>query len=243
MTDPRADGLGVSTCIELALKDARIEKEQVNYINAHATSTLVGDVAEVKAVRKVFTETKGIAMNGTKSMIGHCLGAAGGMEAVATIQAIRTGWVRNISFVFNLFSFLVFRGWKKKSFAYTHSFFFPATPPLPLCPSPSSPKTTAGPPHDQPGELDRRGRRHRHRPQRQEGAQGDRRHLQLFRVRRAQLGRRFRAVRGLGVVIERDRGCFILRERARERERERERATARESERASARERTKREER
>lgn len=94
MTDPRADGLGVSTCIELALKDARIEKEQVNYINAHATSTLVGDVAEVKAVRKVFTETKGIAMNGTKSMIGHCLGAAGGMEAVATIQAIRTGWVR-----------------------------------------------------------------------------------------------------------------------------------------------------
>lgn len=93
MTDPRADGLGVSTCIELALKDARIEKEQVNYINAHATSTLVGDVAEVKAVRKVFTDTKGIAMNGTKSMIGHCLGAAGGMEAVATIQAIRTGWV------------------------------------------------------------------------------------------------------------------------------------------------------
>jgi len=98
MTDPRADGLGVSTCIELALKDARIEKEQVNYINAHATSTLVGDVAEVKAVRKVFTDTKGIAMNGTKSMIGHCLGAAGGMEAVATIQAIRTGWVRKLFF-------------------------------------------------------------------------------------------------------------------------------------------------
>ncbi|KAK9813172.1 hypothetical protein WJX72_010081 [[Myrmecia] bisecta] len=93
MTDPRADGLGVSTCIRLALKDAQIEKEQVNYINAHATSTLVGDVAEVKAVKKVFTDTKGIAMNGTKSMIGHGLGAAGGLEAIACIQALRTGWV------------------------------------------------------------------------------------------------------------------------------------------------------
>lgn len=95
MTDPRADGLGVSTCIELALKDARIQKEQVNYINAHATSTLVGDIAEVKAVKKVFNDshTKHIKMNATKSMIGHCLGAAGGMEAIATLKAIETGWV------------------------------------------------------------------------------------------------------------------------------------------------------
>ena len=93
MTDPRADGLGVSTCIELALKDAKIDKGQVNYINAHATSTLVGDIAEVKAIKKVFTDTSHIKMNGTKSMIGHCLGAAGGMEAVATIMGIRTGYV------------------------------------------------------------------------------------------------------------------------------------------------------
>uniref|UniRef100_G9B652 3-oxoacyl-[acyl-carrier-protein] synthase n=2 Tax=Haematococcus lacustris TaxID=44745 RepID=G9B652_HAELA len=93
MTDPRADGLGVSTCIELALKDSRMEKEQVNYINAHATSTLVGDVAEVKAVRKVFTDFGHIKMNSTKSMIGHCLGAAGGLEAIAVIKAIETGWV------------------------------------------------------------------------------------------------------------------------------------------------------
>ncbi len=56
MTDPRSDGLGVATCINLAIKDARIEKEQVNYINAHATSTLVGDIAEVKAIKKVFTD-------------------------------------------------------------------------------------------------------------------------------------------------------------------------------------------
>lgn len=66
---------------------------QVNYINCHATSTLVGDIAEVNAIRKVFTNTEGIAMNATKSMIGHCLGAAGGMEAIATIQAMLTGWV------------------------------------------------------------------------------------------------------------------------------------------------------
>lgn len=65
----------------------------MNYINAHATSTLVGDVAEVKAIKKVFSDMKGVKVNGTKSLIGHCLGAAGGLEAVATIQAIRTGWV------------------------------------------------------------------------------------------------------------------------------------------------------
>jgi len=66
---------------------------QVNYINAHATSTLVGDVAEVKAIKKVFTDMSHVKVNGTKSLIGHCLGAAGGLEAVATIQAIRTGWL------------------------------------------------------------------------------------------------------------------------------------------------------
>ena len=70
-----------------------LHRRQVNYINAHATSTLVGDVAELKAVKKVFTDTRHLKMNATKSMIGHCLGAAGGMEAVATIKAITTGWL------------------------------------------------------------------------------------------------------------------------------------------------------
>ncbi|KAI7840743.1 hypothetical protein COHA_005558 [Chlorella ohadii] len=93
MTDPHPEGLGVSTCIELALKDSGVERDEVNYINAHATSTLVGDKAEVKAIRKVFNDLSHVKMNATKSMIGHCLGAAGGMEAIATIQAIRTGWV------------------------------------------------------------------------------------------------------------------------------------------------------
>ncbi len=92
MTDPRADGLGVSICIENSLKQAGIEKDQINYINAHATSTLAGDLCEVRAIRSVFgSQVKDIKMNSTKSMTGHCLGAAGGIEAIATVMAIQTG--------------------------------------------------------------------------------------------------------------------------------------------------------
>jgi 3-oxoacyl-[acyl-carrier-protein] synthase II len=92
MTVPREDGAGVAICMEEALKHAGVDKKRVNYINAHATSTLVGDMCEINAIRSVFGPyTKNIALNATKSMIGHCLGAAGGLEAVATIMAIRTG--------------------------------------------------------------------------------------------------------------------------------------------------------
>ncbi|CAK9133943.1 unnamed protein product [Ilex paraguariensis] len=93
MTDPRSDGLGVSSCIQSALEDAGVSPEEVNYINAHATSTVVGDLAEVNAIKKVFKSTSEIKMNATKSMIGHCLGAAGGLEAIATVKAITTGWL------------------------------------------------------------------------------------------------------------------------------------------------------
>ncbi|OWM63896.1 hypothetical protein CDL15_Pgr006158 [Punica granatum] len=93
MTDPRADGLGVSSCIERSLEDAGVSPEEVNYINAHATSTLAGDLAEINAIKKVFKNTKDIKINATKSMIGHCLGAAGGLEAIATIKGINTGWL------------------------------------------------------------------------------------------------------------------------------------------------------
>uniref|UniRef100_A0A7N0VIX4 3-oxoacyl-[acyl-carrier-protein] synthase I, chloroplastic n=1 Tax=Kalanchoe fedtschenkoi TaxID=63787 RepID=A0A7N0VIX4_KALFE len=93
MTDPRADGLGVSSCIERSLQDAGVSPEEVNYINAHATSTLAGDLAEINAIKKVFKKTSGIKINATKSMIGHCLGAAGGLEAIATLKAITTGWL------------------------------------------------------------------------------------------------------------------------------------------------------
>jgi 3-oxoacyl-[acyl-carrier-protein] synthase II len=92
MTDPRADGLGVGLCIENAIKEAGIPKEQINYINAHATSTLAGDLCEVRAIKQAFgSHVENIKMNATKSMIGHCLGAAGGIEAIATIKAIETG--------------------------------------------------------------------------------------------------------------------------------------------------------
>lgn len=92
MTDPRADGLGVSLCIEQAIRQAGIAKEQINYINAHATSTPVGDLCEVRAIHKVFgPHSAKIKMNATKSMTGHCLGAAGGIEAIATVKAITTG--------------------------------------------------------------------------------------------------------------------------------------------------------
>jgi 3-oxoacyl-[acyl-carrier-protein] synthase II len=92
MTAPREDGSGVAECMELAIRDAGISKEQVNYINAHATSTLAGDLCEVEAILKVFgPHAKQVKVNATKSMIGHCLGAAGGLEAVATIKAILTG--------------------------------------------------------------------------------------------------------------------------------------------------------
>ncbi|KAM0952483.1 putative beta-ketoacyl-[acyl-carrier-protein] synthase I [Dioscorea sansibarensis] len=93
MTDPRADGLGVSSCIQSSLEDAGVAPEEVNYINAHATSTLRGDLAEVNAIKQVFKNPSEIKINATKSMIGHCLGAAGGLEAIATVKAITTGWL------------------------------------------------------------------------------------------------------------------------------------------------------
>ncbi|GMP71931.1 hypothetical protein CsSME_00030161 [Camellia sinensis var. sinensis] len=102
MTDPRADGLGVSSCIERSLEDAGVSPEEVNYINAHATSTPAGDVAEVNAIKKVFKNTSEIKMNSTKSMIGHCLGAAGGLEAIASVKAINTGWLHPTINQFNL---------------------------------------------------------------------------------------------------------------------------------------------
>ena len=92
ITEPTPDGLGVRQCMEKALKDAGIEKEQVNYINAHATSTLIGDMCEVRAIKTFFgSHASQLKMNATKSMVGHCLGAASAIETVATLQAIRTG--------------------------------------------------------------------------------------------------------------------------------------------------------
>ncbi|EMS48559.1 3-oxoacyl-[acyl-carrier-protein] synthase I, chloroplastic [Triticum urartu] len=93
MTNPRPDGCGVSVCIRQSLENAGVTPEEVNYINAHATSTPAGDLAEVNALKQVFKDPSRIKLNATKSMIGHSLGAAGGLEAIATIKAITTGWV------------------------------------------------------------------------------------------------------------------------------------------------------
>lgn len=93
MTEPRQDGAGVAICIESALKNAGITADQINYINAHATSTPAGDMAEISALKKIFANPSAITINATKSMIGHSLGAAGGMEAIAVVQAIHTGKV------------------------------------------------------------------------------------------------------------------------------------------------------
>jgi 3-oxoacyl-[acyl-carrier-protein] synthase II len=89
MTDPIAEGLVVARTMEKALKDSGLRKEDVDYINAHATSTLVGDLCEVRAIKHLFQEhAVKLKINATKSMIGHCLGAAGGLEAVATVYAL-----------------------------------------------------------------------------------------------------------------------------------------------------------
>lgn len=91
ITSPREDGSGVASCIEAAIKDAGIDKEEINYINAHATATSVGDLCEVRGIHTVFgDQIKEMKMNATKSMTGHCLGAAGGVEAIATIKAVQT---------------------------------------------------------------------------------------------------------------------------------------------------------
>ncbi len=91
ITELRADGSGVSICIENALADAQVSKDRVNYINAHATSTPHGDMIEVLGIQRVFDRPENIYMNATKSLIGHLLGGAGGIEAVATVMAIASG--------------------------------------------------------------------------------------------------------------------------------------------------------
>lgn len=93
LTDPRSDGEGVAACVRYALEDAGIKPDDINYINAHATSTIAGDLAEVRALKKVFKDPSKVKMNSTKSMIGHLLGASGGVEAIATIKAIKEGWI------------------------------------------------------------------------------------------------------------------------------------------------------
>ncbi len=94
MTAPHPEGLGAIKAMEKALIDAKLNCNQIDYVNTHGTSTPLGDVAETKAVKNVLGDhANSIVINSTKSMIGHLLGAAGAIEAVATIKSIETGFV------------------------------------------------------------------------------------------------------------------------------------------------------
>jgi len=94
MTAPSPDGEGAETCMKLALEDANIAPNEVDYINAHGTSTPLNDVAETKAIKKAFGEhAYKLMVSSTKSMTGHLLGGAGGLEAVITVKALETGIV------------------------------------------------------------------------------------------------------------------------------------------------------
>ena len=89
MTAPREDGEGARSCMEYALRDAGVNADEVDHINAHGTSTPLGDKAEAKAIRAVLGEhAERPAVSATKSMTGHLLGAAGGVEAVFSVLAI-----------------------------------------------------------------------------------------------------------------------------------------------------------
>jgi len=90
MTAPSEDGDGAARCMENALHNASINPDQVDYINAHGTSTPAGDVVETMVVKRVFGDhAKKLAISSTKSMIGHMLGAAGGVEAIFSILSIQ----------------------------------------------------------------------------------------------------------------------------------------------------------
>lgn len=93
MVQPPPDAEGAQRAMRLALKDARTNPEDLDYVNAHGTSTPMGDEGELTAIKKVFGAhaTNGLAVSSTKSMTGHLLGAAGGLEPVLCVLAIRDG--------------------------------------------------------------------------------------------------------------------------------------------------------
>jgi 3-oxoacyl-[acyl-carrier-protein] synthase II len=94
MVVPREDGSDIARTINLALKDAGVTPSQVNYVNAHATSTVVGDDVEVKGLRAVFGKRLDrMVVNATKSLIGHTLGAAGAIGTIASALSIQTGMI------------------------------------------------------------------------------------------------------------------------------------------------------
>nr|WP_314896444.1 beta-ketoacyl-ACP synthase II [uncultured Flavobacterium sp.] len=88
MTSPHPEGLGAAKAMQLALEEAKLDISQLDYLNLHATSTPVGDIAELKAVDKTFKGSKNLWVSSSKSMTGHLLGAAGAIEAILAIKSI-----------------------------------------------------------------------------------------------------------------------------------------------------------
>ena len=94
ITSPSPEGEGAQRCMKLALKDAKLNIEDIGYINAHGTSTKINDATETLAIKKVFGDAaRKLMVSSTKSMTGHLLGAAGGIESVISVKAIETGIV------------------------------------------------------------------------------------------------------------------------------------------------------
>ncbi|MBL7705769.1 MAG: beta-ketoacyl-ACP synthase II [Taibaiella sp.] len=89
LTSPHPEGIAAAQCMQLALKEAGLQPEEVDYLNLHATATPLGDIAELKAVKKVFGTNANVHLSATKSMTGHLLGAAAALEAIATILSIK----------------------------------------------------------------------------------------------------------------------------------------------------------
>ena len=103
MTAPHPEGLGAQNCMKAAIEDAELSLEDIDHINTHGTSTPVGDIAEPKAIVSLFKEhAYKININSTKSMTGHLLGAAGAMEAIATVLTVQNDIVPPTINQFNL---------------------------------------------------------------------------------------------------------------------------------------------
>lgn len=88
MTSPHPEGIGAAKAMSLALEEAQINSDQLDYLNLHATSTPVGDIAELKAMQLAFGKSSNLWVSSTKSMTGHLLGAAGAIEAIIAIKSI-----------------------------------------------------------------------------------------------------------------------------------------------------------